>query len=71
MKKKCVMIAFLSLVAIIGLSGCEADGSKTDNETPWPLAVRFRSYGDYAEAAWTHLPVQQSPQWSARNQRQG
>ena len=56
MKKCFVLVLLLSLAAVVGLCDCATAGEKNTGEPSWPLAVRFRSYGDYAEAAWTHLP---------------
>jgi L-ribulose-5-phosphate 3-epimerase len=43
----------LLLIALISLSACAVEKSP---EEGWPLAVRLMSYGDYQDAAWTHLP---------------
>ena len=38
------------------LCDCATAQQQCADEPAWPLAVRFRSYGDFAEAAWSHLP---------------
>ncbi len=49
-KKSCT---FLVVLLALGLFAADA---LAQEEPAWPLAVRFRSYGDYAEAAWEHMP---------------
>lgn len=50
MKNYCVLML---LMALMPLSACAVEKSP---EESWPLAVRLMSYGDYQDAAWTHLP---------------
>lgn len=51
----------LQIVLLFAALTCALDGTAaaqqacTDDDA-WPLAVRIRSYGDYPETAWTHLP---------------
>jgi sugar phosphate isomerase/epimerase len=42
--------------ALLLAGGIAAAAEAVDGPSAWPLAVRFRSYGDYAESAWEHLP---------------
>ncbi len=50
MKLYCtILLALLS----VGLFAADA---LAQEEPAWPLATRFRSYGDYAESAWEHMP---------------
>ncbi len=56
MKRILVATVLLPLAAVVGLCDCANSGEDSGDDPAWPLAVRFRSYGDYAEAAWTHLP---------------
>lgn len=50
MRKRFPLVLLLSLVVFSLVCG----GASA--QPPWPLAVRIHSYGEYQEAAWTHLP---------------
>ena len=52
------MHSYVVRVPLITLALALLAGAAPAQETDagWPLAVRFRSYGDYNEATWTHLP---------------
>jgi sugar phosphate isomerase/epimerase len=46
-------IAVLPLTILLALGACAAEEATGEG---WPLAVRLMSYGEYQDAAWTHLP---------------
>lgn len=45
---------FTFLLALLAV-GLFAGDTFAQDDPAWPLAVRFRSYGDYAEAGWEHM----------------
>jgi sugar phosphate isomerase/epimerase len=47
---------FVSALLCLAVFSILCADAVAEEETSWPLAVRIRSYGDYPETAWTHLP---------------